>query len=66
MFVRRRYGYGWRPNSVAGWVITVIAIGGVIASIVVSRVHKSFVGYIVALVILAVFLGIAQATGQRP
>lgn len=64
-FVRRRFGYGWQPAAWPGWLITVIAIGGVIAAVVYARMARTFVGVIIALAILAVLFVIATLTGQR-
>ena len=33
-FARRRYGFGVRPTTWQGWLVTVVAIGGAIGALV--------------------------------
>ncbi|HEX6539237.1 MAG TPA: hypothetical protein VF155_08665 [Candidatus Dormibacteraeota bacterium] len=65
-FVRRRFGYGWRPVAWQGWVVTAFFIAAVITAVVVSRLARSFLGYVIGIALLAVFYVIATLTARTP
>ena len=60
-FTRRRVGFGVRPTSWQGWVVTATAIGLVVVSI--ASGHNSTREKLSLLAIVLAYLGIAYATG---
>ena len=65
-FVRRTFGYGWRPASWQGWLITIAAVAVVVTSIVLTRIAKSPLGIVVVIAVAAVYVSIAAATARHP
>jgi len=60
-FRRRRIGFGWRPISMQGWLITAVAAAAVIA--VLATLHGPAARIPIVIVIVAVYSTIARATG---
>jgi ABC-2 type transport system ATP-binding protein len=60
-FRRRRIGFGWSPVSWQGWLVTVVAVGGVVGAVALLRGSSARVP--VAVAIIAVYAGIALRTG---
>jgi ABC-2 type transport system ATP-binding protein len=65
-FVRRQYGFGWRPATWQGWVITVVMIGAGLTAVIIGRVHKSLLGYVFLAAILGIYTLVASASARRP
>lgn len=65
-FVRRRFGYGWRPVAWQGWVVSALFVAGVITAVVVSRLAHSLLGYAIGVALLAAFSLIATLTAHTP
>ncbi len=64
-FRRRRAGLGWQPATWQGWAITLVAIGAVVAVIVLLRGSAARVPVVIA--VFAVYAVVALATGgSRP
>ena len=64
-FVRRRYGFGYRPLAWQGWAIAAALIG--LAIVVVVLVHTSAVRIAVALALVAVYTAVGwRLSGERP
>jgi ABC-2 type transport system ATP-binding protein len=61
-FARRRYGFGVRPVSWQGWLITAIAIGGAIGAL--AGVKKA-TGDIMFAGVLGLYLAVAYSFGGR-
>lgn len=59
-FVRRNFGYGWRPATWQGWLITVVAIAIVLTSVIVT--HRSVAGIGIAAATLVVYMVVAWLT----
>lgn len=64
-FVRRQFGYGYRPATWQGWVITVIAILAVVSTVTVTRIARAPIGIVFVVLILALFFGVAALTARR-
>jgi ABC-2 type transport system ATP-binding protein len=62
-FRRRSIGYGWRPASWQGWLITVTAVGLAIGSLAALR--GSAERFPIAIGIFALYTIVALATGGR-
>jgi len=60
-FQRRRIGLGWRPAAWQGWVITVLAVGAVIAVLTLLRGSSARIP--IAIAIFAAYAIVALATG---
>lgn len=65
-FVRRSIGVGWRPATWQGWLITVAAVGAVIASVVATRLTKSPLGLVAIVVVAALYSLVEMLTARRP
>jgi ABC-2 type transport system ATP-binding protein len=64
-FQRRRIGFGWRPASWQGWVITAVALTAAVAVLVLLRGSSARVP--IAILIVTAYALIALATGgTRP
>jgi len=65
-FVRRQMGFGFRPATWQGWVLTLVAVGAAVALVVVLR--RSIAALIGVVAILVVYQGIAAllARGAGP
>jgi ABC-2 type transport system ATP-binding protein len=59
-FARRRYGFGVRPTTWQGWLITVLAIGGVIGALVGV---KKTTGDILLVGVVGLYLAVAYSLG---
>jgi ABC-2 type transport system ATP-binding protein len=59
-FARRRYGFGVRPTTWQGWLITALAIGGVIGALVGV---KETAGDILLVGVAGLYLAIAYSLG---
>ena len=64
-FVRRRIGYGWRPATWQGWVITFVFVGGAAASVIAARASKTPALFGAAVACIAVYAGIAALMSPR-
>ncbi len=62
-FQRRRIGFGWRPLSWQGWVVTLLAVAA--AAVVVAVVRGSPARIPLLILILALYTIVALATGGR-
>jgi len=60
-FRRRSVGLGFHPVSWQGWLTTLVAVGGAIA--VLTAMHRSGVRIPLVIAILAIYTGVALATG---
>ncbi|MHB1250561.1 MAG: ABC transporter ATP-binding protein [Acidimicrobiales bacterium] len=60
-FVRRRFGYGVRPASWQGWMISAVALVLIVATL--TLLHGKSVGSLVVLAIVVVYLAVGYATG---
>ena len=60
-FQRRRIGLGWRPAAWQGWVITMLAVGAVIAVLTLLRGSSARIP--IAIAIFAAYAIVALATG---
>src|SRR6185437_8387878 len=60
-FQRRRIGFGWRPASWQGWLVTLLAAGGLVA--VLTLLRGSSARAPIAILVVAVYSGVALATG---
>ena len=60
-FQRRRIGLGWRPAAWQGWVVTVLAVGAVIAVLTLLRGSSARIP--IAIAIFAAYAIVALATG---
>jgi hypothetical protein len=74
-FEARRYGWGWTPVTVEGWIVTALFVAAVFvnAAIFIYRVrtgydvHSAKVTFYAWLVVLVVALiAICWLTGERP
>ncbi|MGH7686817.1 MAG: hypothetical protein ACREN2_08380 [Candidatus Dormibacteria bacterium] len=66
-FVRRRFGYGWRPYAWQGIVITAVLIAAAAITAVLSRVNRAPLGLLVIAMITVIYLVIGQLTaGPAP
>jgi ABC-2 type transport system ATP-binding protein len=64
-FRRRRVGFGWRPASWQGWLITAVAVAGVVAAVTLLRGSSARLP--IAILIVAGYAIVALATGgSRP
>jgi ABC-2 type transport system ATP-binding protein len=64
-FRRRRTGLGWQPVSWEGWAITLAAVGGIVAVVVLLRGSSARIPVLIA--VLAAYAIVALATGgSRP
>jgi ABC-2 type transport system ATP-binding protein len=59
-FARRRYGFGVRPTTWQGWLITALAIGGVIGAVLGI---KETTGDILLVGVVGLYLAIAYSLG---
>jgi ABC-2 type transport system ATP-binding protein len=60
-FRRRRAGVGWRPVSWQGWLVTLLAISGVVAVLALLRASPERIP--LAILVLAAYAIVALATG---
>ena len=60
-FQRRRIGLGWRPASWQGWLITLLAVAGIV--LVLALLRGSSARVPLAILILAAYAVVALATG---
>jgi ABC-2 type transport system ATP-binding protein len=60
-FQRRRVGFGWRPASWQGWLLTLLAAAGIVAALVLLRGSSARLP--IAILIVGVYALIALATG---
>jgi hypothetical protein len=74
-FRTKRYGWGWTPASVEGWLVLAVFYVGVVIDIAVfvHRLHaeidhrSALSGFLVGIGILAAALiGVCFVTGERP
>jgi ABC-2 type transport system ATP-binding protein len=59
-FARRRFGFGVRPTTWQGWLITAIAIGGAVVALVVV---KKTTGDVLLVGVVGLFLAVAYSLG---
>jgi ABC-2 type transport system ATP-binding protein len=59
-FARRRYGFGVRPTTWQGWLITALAIGGVLVALAVV---KKTTGDILFVGVIGLYLAVAYSLG---
>ncbi len=62
-FRRRRVGFGWRPVSWQGWLVTLLAVTAAVVVVVVSRGSAARIPALVAVV--ALYSIVALLTGGR-
>ena len=69
-FVRKRFGYGWRPLTWQGWLIT---ISYLIAIILISMNYQESITvgnvteyYVVLALLMLSLIAICVATGEKP
>jgi hypothetical protein len=73
-FRAKRYGWGWSPASIEGWLVLAVFFAAVAADIVVFSAHMRGGDHGTALVVFLVWLGVLSAaliavcwlTGERP
>ena len=63
-FGKRILGWGYRPISLEGWLITVVFLIAIIADHVYN--HKTTKGYAILAIIMVIFLIIAYLTSDAP
>ena len=63
-FVRRRVGFGWRPASWQGWVITAVAVALAVAAI--AAFGRSPFRTVAVLAVVALYAGVAALTSRDP
>ena len=63
-FGKKLLGWGYRPISLEGWVVTVVFIMAIIADITYNK--RTATGYAILAVILVIFYIIAYLTGDSP
>jgi surface polysaccharide O-acyltransferase-like enzyme len=74
-FRARRYGWGWRPCSIEGWLVLLMFIAAVFASALIFNIHIRnggdvatstivYAGTVVALA--AALIAVCWKTGERP
>jgi hypothetical protein len=61
-FVRRRIGFGWRPASWQGWLLSAVLLGVALTSLAVLR-PKSL-GVLVVVAAVAVYTLVAALTSR--
>jgi ABC-2 type transport system ATP-binding protein len=64
-FTRRQVGFGFRPVTWQGWLITAVAIALVVALLVLLRTSRG-IAVVAAVAVLAVYLGTAALLGGVP
>ena len=64
-FTRRQVGFGFRPVTWQGWLITAVAVALVVVLLILLRSSR-VVGIAAAVVVLAVYLGTAALLGGVP
>ena len=60
-FVRRQIGVGWRPASWQGWLVTFVAVAGLVTALAVFRRTPAGIGSAVG--IAAAYIAVALLTG---
>ena len=63
-FGKRILGWGYRPISLEGWLVTIVFLAAIFASI--SYLEKTTIGYVVLAVILIVYQIIIYLTSDSP
>ncbi len=63
-FSKRILGWGYRPISLEGWLITVVFVITSIANLVYN--HRSTKGYAILVVFMVIFFIIAYLTSEAP
>ena len=65
-FVRRQIGFGWRPATWQGWLITALGVAALVTVEVIFRVRRSPIGIGVLVGVIAVVALITAVTARRP
>jgi hypothetical protein len=63
-FGKKIIGWGYRPISLEGWLVTVVFLIAIIVNM--SYNEKTTIGYAILVVILIIFFIIARLTGDAP
>jgi len=63
-FGKKIFGWGYRPISLEGWVVTIVFIITMIADIIYNK--RSATGYAILAALLIILLIIAYLTGGAP
>jgi uncharacterized membrane protein YbaN (DUF454 family) len=63
-FGKKLIGWGYRPISLEGWVVTIVFLVASIAAIVYNK--RSATGYAILAVLLIILFIIAYLTGDTP
>jgi len=63
-FGKRILGWGYRPVSLEGWLITIVFLVASIAALVYNK--RSATGYAILAVLLIIIFIIAHLTGDAP
>lgn len=61
-FGKKYIGWGFRPVSLEGWLITFVFLIAVVGDITYN--HKTTIGYVILAVILIIYFIIARLTGE--
>lgn len=63
-FGKRILGWGYRPISLEGWLVTIVFLAAIFASI--SYLEKTVLGYVVLAVVLIAYQIIIYLTSDSP
>ncbi|AKB44784.1 hypothetical protein [Methanosarcina vacuolata] len=63
-FTKRILGWGYRPISLEGWLVTIVVLAAVFASI--DNIENTTTRYVILAVILIIFQIIIYLTGDSP
>jgi L-asparagine transporter-like permease len=63
-FGKRILGWGYRPVSLEGWLVTIVFLIAIIVNM--NYNNKTTIGYAILVVMLIIFFIIARLTGDAP
>ncbi len=63
-FGKKIIGWGYRPVSLEGWLVTIVFLIAIIADMVYNK--RTATGYVILAVIAIIFFVIADLTGDVP
>lgn len=64
-FKRKKYGWGWTPANLRGWIVTLLYVALVFTTSLVAPI--SILAFFVLLIVFtAVFIGICYKYGETP
>jgi hypothetical protein len=63
-FGKKYIGWGSRPVSLEGWLVTIVFLIGIYADM--THYKKSVTGYAILALLIAIFFIVARLTGDAP